>query len=731
MLDVLKKILKSSKFQYKGTPNKSQQGVFAMRFNTFGIAASSILLAAASAFALPKATEIFPKMGLGYNIGNTMEVPGDQGGPTAWHNPFPDEAYVKAIKDAGFTTVRIPCAWDSHASNGTINASWLDSVKTVVDLVINNGMYAILNSHWDNGWLEDHVFDGEGYDKTGLVQSSADAVASKQENYWKQIATKFAAYDEHLIFASANEPGVNDPWNGGADNGQWAFDSKRMTVLKKFHEACLKAVRSTGGNNATRIVVVQSPRTEIDKSPLLASMYPTDPAGEGYTMAEVHFYPYQFSFLNKDEKYDWGTMYQYYYWENYSPGNDAVHTCSGTSLGSKKSIDELFSGLKTRFYDKGIPVVIGEMGAIKRLNELSGDNLKKHLESRAAWYGYTVASAKKNGLVPCVWDTGDEGNENFTIIRRQVQKFGGKVGDIIDVETLNAMREAYGQAALPGNTIDSTVKEHTTILDGDMALHVSYKTVQSDTAEAGTIRINTSADWSKYVAISFDLRAAGESAGPCMDTSRDGCNGNGWAYVAVFNMSDNWTWKQVSIGNVSDLGTLKNYKIEFGEGKDQLAIVNASKMNAFGIVLQGTQFTGDMYLDNLLLWKADGTADTLHNFNKKKPDIEGFAKGELVKANDKGDWGANTISAIKPSIAKAAGLRLNVEQGSITATFNASKAARGTAMLMNTMGQVIAQQNFTTHIGANEVQLNTNFHGAAVLVVKMGSQKSVQQIRLR
>ena len=90
-----------------------------MRFNTFGIAASSILLAAASAFALPKATEIFPKMGLGYNIGNTMEVPKN---PTDWGNPFPDAAYVKAIKDAGFTTVRIPCAWDSHASNGTINA---------------------------------------------------------------------------------------------------------------------------------------------------------------------------------------------------------------------------------------------------------------------------------------------------------------------------------------------------------------------------------------------------------------------------------------------------------------------------------------------------------------------------------------------------------------------------------------------------------------------------------
>jgi aryl-phospho-beta-D-glucosidase BglC (GH1 family) len=697
-----------------------------MRFNTFGIAASSILLAAASAFALPKATEIFPKMGLGYNIGNTMEVPKN---PTLWGNPFPDAAYVKAIKDAGFNTVRIPCAWNSHSSNGTINAGWLDSVKTVVDLVINNGMYAILNSHWDEGWLEDHVFDGEGYDKTGLVNSSAAAVVAKQESYWKQIATKFAAYDEHLIFASANEPGVNDPWNGGADNGQWAFDSKRMTVLKQYHEACLKAVRATGGNNATRIVVVQSPRTEIDKAPLLSEQYPTDPAGDGYTMAEVHFYPYQFSLMTSGDE-DWGKMF--YYWEDQTPGNDAAHTCSGSALGSKSSIDQLFSGLKTRFYDKGIPVVIGEMGAVKRLDLLSGDNLKAHLKARAAWYGYTVAAAKKNGLVPCVWDTGDEGDGNFTIIRRQVNKFGGKVGDITDVETLNAMREAYGQAAVPGNSIDSTVKENTQILDGDMALHISYKTVQADTSEAGTMRIDLSKDWSQYVAISFDLRAAGETAGPCMDKTRDGCGDYGWASVSLFNMSGEWKWNEVSLGNVEDLGTLKNYKIEFGDGEGKLAFENAAKMNAIGINLYGTQFTGDMYLDNMLLWKADGTADMLQDFNTKKPKLEGTAKGELIKANATGDWGADTKSGIcMPRVRTASKMLVNVQPGSITATFNASKATRGTATLMNTMGQVIAQKSFDTHAGANEVQLSTSARGPAVLIVKMGSQKSVQQVKLR
>ena len=59
------------------------------------------------------------------------------------------------------------------------------------------------------------------------------------------------------------------------------------------------------------------------------------------------------------------------------------------------------------------------------------------------------------------------------------------------------------------------------------------------------------------------------------------------------------------------------------------------------------------------------------------------------------------------------------------------KATRGTATLMNTMGQVIAQQAFNATAGTNEVQLSTSAHGAAILVVKMGSQKNVQKVTLR
>ena len=645
-------------------------------YGLFGIACGMTLFASTAAFALPKATEIYPKMGLGYNIGNTMEVPGN---PTAWGNPFPDAAYVKAIKDG------------------------------------------------DNGWLEDRVFDGTGYAKDETITSSAAEVAAKQENYWKQIATKFAEYDEHLIFASANEPGVNDPWNGGSDNGQWAFDEARMQVLKSFHEACLKAVRSTGGNNATRIVVVQSPRTEIDKSPLLASMYPTDPAGEGYTMAEVHFYPYQFSLkTDGDTKYDWGTMNEFYYWEDQTPGNDAAHTCSGTSLGSKSSIDELFSGLKSRFYNNGIPVVIGEMGAVKRFG-LTGERLRAHLNARAAWYGYTAAAAKKNGLVPCVWDTGDEGDGNFTIIRRQVSKFGGNVGDITDYETLNAMRDAYGLAALTGNSIDAIVNQNPDIAEGTgKGVEITYTSATSDSSETGTLRINfaNGKNLSGYVGIEISMKGSVASAGPCTGES-DGCGAYGWTSMDLFMMTgSSWDWFDASVLKQADqelTSSFQTFKIMFDDFRTTPTGLNS--VNAIGLNLYGTQVSGTITIDYIKGIKADGSTEIIDDFDKK-PSTEGTASGKIVAIS-----GTSAITA-KPIVA-ASKMLVNVQPGMVTASFSAATTAPAKAMLMNSLGQVVAQQSFTASKGLNRVELSSDYRGPAMLMVKQGSQKFIQKVILK
>jgi endoglucanase len=76
---------------------------------------------------------------------------------TAWGAPKTTKALIDAVKAAGFTTVRIPAAWSGYLdSSGTINSTWLTRVKEVVQYVTNNSMYAILNDHWDGGWLEEN-----------------------------------------------------------------------------------------------------------------------------------------------------------------------------------------------------------------------------------------------------------------------------------------------------------------------------------------------------------------------------------------------------------------------------------------------------------------------------------------------------------------------------------------------------------------------------------------------
>lgn len=667
---------------------------------------------AGQAFALPKSSELVSPMGMGINIGNTMEVPGN---PTAWGNSFPTAEYVKAIKAAGFNTVRIPCAWHSHATNGLINAGWLDSVKTVVDLVVGEGMYALLNSHWDTGWLEDHVFDGAGYDKNGAITVKADSIAALQENYWKQIAMKFAAYDEHLLFASANEPGVNDPWmTGGTDNGQWGFDDARAKVLKKYHEACLKAVRATGENNATRTVVVQMPRTEIDKYELLANNYPTDPAGNGYTMAEAHYYPYQYSLMTKDDS--WGS--RFFYFDGMNSTTDTEHNMGSTigDLGSKAHIDAQFNKLQSAFVAKGIPVVIGEMGAIKRLEDIMGDNLRLHLQGRAAWYGYVASAAKSRGIIPYVWDTGDESNGNMTIIHRQ-DKFAGNVGDIVDYEVLNAMRTAYGMDMLSGNSIDKFVEA--SLDTSDKMLKITYTSATSDSAETGTMRIDLNgADWSDYVAISFQAKVNVTSAGPC--TGAD-CDGYAWTSLSFFAMSgSSWGWSDYNFEETDLSAAWKTYAISLDA--NGLNLADKADVKAIGLNLYGSQVSGTIELDNIVLHKADGSKVVLENFSKKLPTLEGIASGELVIQT----------SAIKRPTAKTFGKMLvNVQPGTVNASFVATAAGRASLALVNSNGQIVSSKTFTMNRGTNSVLLETNYRGPGFLILKQNSNRTTVPVRLK
>lgn len=327
------------------------------------------------------AATIAGKIKLGINIGNTLEATGPAGGTPystsqegAWGNPMITQALVDKYKALGFDAIRLPCSWDQYADKTTakISATWLDRVKTVVQYCINANLYVVLNIHWDGGWLENHV---DAADK--------DAVNAKQKAFWEQISTHLRDFDERLMFASANEPDASNAAN--------------TAVLVSYHQTFVDAVRSTGGKNAYRTLIVQSPQTSTEQAVSLWPGMPTDTASNRM-MFEVHYYtPSQFCIISSDQS--WGKMFYYWGKNNHS----TIEPDRNATWGEEDYVDQQMLAMKTNFVAKGIPVIVGEYGAWRKTQPL---DLPKHNASVDFWNQYVTQQSVANSALPFVWDTG-------------------------------------------------------------------------------------------------------------------------------------------------------------------------------------------------------------------------------------------------------------------------------------------------------------------------------------
>ena len=326
------------------------------------------------------AMQLAGKIKLGLNIGNTLEA---TGGETAWGNPRITRDLVKAIKQDGFNAIRLPTAWNQHANQHTakIDSRWLRRVKDVVQYCVGNGMYVIVNIHWDGGWLENHV-----------TPASKVAVNARQKAYWQQIATALRDFDEHVMFASANEPNVDD--------------AEQMDVLMSYHQTFINAVRATGGRNAYRVLIVQGPSTDITKTRQLMTSMPADTVPDRL-MIEVHYYsPWNFAGKTSDTP----SGKQFFYWgKNFHSTTDTAHN---PTWGEEDFLDAQMALMKVQFIDRNIPVVMGEFGAVDRqtiaadVAVMSKDDLKLHHASRAYFFKYLAKQRMATGVLPFFWDTG-------------------------------------------------------------------------------------------------------------------------------------------------------------------------------------------------------------------------------------------------------------------------------------------------------------------------------------
>ena len=321
-------------------------------------------------------TQLVQEMKIGWNLGNTLDATGGTkddplSAETSWGNPKTTEDMIKAVKEKGFNVIRVPVTWTGHlgdAPDYKINEEWLNRVQEVVNYVINNDLYCIINLHH-----EDWHFPS--YDN--LEPAKAELVA-----IWKQIAARFEGYDEHLIFEGMNEPrlkGTPMEWNGG--------NQEAREVINQLNAAFVETVRASGGNNEKRHLMIPTYAASTMDSVLNDFVIPNDDK----VIVSVHAYlPYTFALAdNASGTSEW----------------------SADNFADTKDIDSLIANLKERYIDNGQAVIIGEYGTRNR---------NFNTEPRAECARYYVSKATEAGI-PCIWwdNNAFTGNgENFGLFNR-------------------------------------------------------------------------------------------------------------------------------------------------------------------------------------------------------------------------------------------------------------------------------------------------------------------------
>ena len=188
--------------------------------------------------------EIFKKMVLGINLGNTFECCGSwiKGSgvsdyETAWGSPVITKEMIQGYKRCGFDSLRIPVSWSNMmGENYTIYPDYLARVKEVVQWALDADMYVIVNIHWDGGW-----FKGFGQD------DKREEAFVKYERIWNQLTEAFRDFGERLVLESLNEEGGWESiWNMHSNEGD---RKKSYDILNDINQRFVNIVRASGGNN--------------------------------------------------------------------------------------------------------------------------------------------------------------------------------------------------------------------------------------------------------------------------------------------------------------------------------------------------------------------------------------------------------------------------------------------------------------------------------------------------
>lgn len=447
-------------------------------------------------------------MGNGINLGNTLEACDNNVGiktntplsyETHWGQPKTTQAMIDGMKAAGFDTIRIPVAWMTNATHlyegdYTIDADYMDRVEEVVRYARKAGMYVIVNDHWDGGWYG--MFGSESAETRALAMEA-------YKGMWQQIAERFRDYSDYLIFESANEElGTRFDENSALYCSDsvvtYLNDDERYALTNEINQTFVDVVRATGGNNATRFLLIAGYGTNIDQTCDDRFQMPKDTA-VSKLMVSVHYYD------------PW----------SYCGASSAASATKWGKVSDYEYMDQQLAKM-TKFTEAGYGVVIGEYGALP-----CSDGLK---DNTLAYHTAFLDTCTKYNLTNCLWDCSGLykrvsqtfADDDILAMYQEKRQANEEGQDYADVQAAAAAEAAAAAAEAPVTFLqDAVVVDDQTALawimwnDGSWALtHSVGDTYNADSISEGLVATNAiiTGEGKYTVGLDFTGTAQGYSA---------------------------------------------------------------------------------------------------------------------------------------------------------------------------------------------------------------------------
>ncbi len=426
------------------------------------------------------AMQVSKEMGLGLNLGNTMEaydasncerasykwppVIGDNKTSNyerCWGAPVTTQAMINGMKEAGFNTVRIPVFWGNMMVNDgtyTINKDYLNRVGEIVDYCRNAGVYAVVNIHH--------------FDEFIIRRNSLEDCKVIFNKLWTQIAEYFKDYSDYVVFEGFNE--YLGGWQFNSSGGKNELsNSEGYKFANEMNQTFVNAVRATGGNNAERVLVVSGYWTNIDLTTSPSFKMPTDTV-DNKLMVSVHYVD--------------NSMY----WEN--------------RIGSQRwmdySIDQC-EKLKSAFYDKGIPVFVGETTSRYPTSNYDKSVTEKNSSKTLDTMLRLITSY---GFTPVLWDTPNSFYNRSTY----------QIKSSTDAEVIKTLAAEIA-VPNPGPAPDTyAVKGMIKVSDSDNSVDMTVTAVSSDGKEVSeSVKSMGKYSIKELEAGTYTLKISGGKYAPC------------------------------------------------------------------------------------------------------------------------------------------------------------------------------------------------------------------------